>query len=104
MFNLINQVQCQVKKVCFGERSENFRYGRHTYFFIFFFLEKNMILCISKGILPFKMSKIMFFFFLETLKKNLGFTSKIGQVTFNTSIFFYLSLLVYIGLYILVTL
>ena len=39
-----------------------------------FFLEKNIILCILKGISPFKMYQILFF--PENLKKILGFTSK----------------------------
>ena len=39
-----------------------------------FLLEKNIILCILKGISPFKMHKILFF--LEYLEKILGFTSK----------------------------
>ena len=54
--------------------------------FLFFFLEKNIILCILKGILPFKMHKIIFF--QENLKKNQGFTSKFsqGRVTLNTGI------------------
>ena len=46
-----------------------------TYIFLSIFLsEKNTILCILKGILPFKMNKIIFF--PENLKRNLGFTSK----------------------------
>ena len=51
-----------------------------------------MILCILKGILPFKMQKLIFF--PENLKKILGFTSKfrLGPVTLNTGIFFYLAL------------
>ena len=49
------------------------RVGSHIFFKLFFFLEKN-ILCILKGILPFKMHK--FIFFSENLKKILGFTSK----------------------------
>ena len=58
-----------------GNGSENFRLGRHTcFFYIFFFLEKNIILCILKGILPFKMHKIIFF--PENLKKILGLTGK----------------------------
>ena len=44
------------------------------FFLIIFFLENNIILCILKGISPFKMHKIIFF--LDNLKKNLGFTSK----------------------------
>ena len=37
-----------------------------------FFLETNIILCILKGISPFKMLKMIFF--PENLKKCLGFT------------------------------
>ena len=37
-----------------------------------FFLEKNIILCILKGEMPFKMHN---FFFSENLKKILGFIS-----------------------------
>ena len=49
-------------KCVWGNRSENFSQGRHTYFFlIIFFLDKNVILCILKGVLPFKMHKIIFF-------------------------------------------
>ena len=33
-----------------------------THFLIFFFLGKNIILCILKGIWPLKMHKIIFFF------------------------------------------
>ena len=33
----------------------------HTYFFIIFFSGKNIILCILKGMLPFKMHKIKYF-------------------------------------------
>ena len=64
-----------------GNGSENFRYGRHTYVF---FWEKNVFLCILKGILPFKMHKII-------PEKNLGFTSKFrwGRVTLNTGIFLF---------------
>ena len=54
----------QIKNKCVsGNRSENFRQGRHTYFINYFFSEKNTMLCI----LPFKMHKIIFF--LENLKK-----------------------------------
>ena len=57
----------QIKNKCVsGNGSENFRQGRHMYFF----LEKNIILCIS----PFKMHKIIFS--PENLKKILGFTSR----------------------------
>ena len=72
-----------------GNRSENFRLGRHTYhFLILFFLEKKIILCILKGILPFKLLKIIFL--SENLKKSLGFTGKFrqGGVTLNTGIVF----------------
>ena len=47
-----------------GNLSENFRWDKYTYFF---FLEKNIILCILKGILPFKMHAIIYF--PENLKK-----------------------------------
>ena len=54
-----------------GNRSEN----RHNYFFnYFFFLEKIIILCILKGILPFKMPKSIFFG--RKPNKILGFASK----------------------------
>ena len=43
------------------------------YFIIYFFLEKILILCILKGISPFKMHKIIFF--PENLKK-IQFPSK----------------------------
>ena len=47
----------QIKNKCVsGNGSENFRKGRHTYFF---FLETNIILCILKGNSPFKMHKII---------------------------------------------
>ena len=52
------------KNICVsGNWSENFRLGRHTYFFkiIFLFRKKNKILCILKGMSPFKMHKIIFF-------------------------------------------
>ena len=65
---------------------------------IHIFLEKNIILCILKGILPFKMHKIIFFpfkihkiiFLPEILKRILGCTSKFryGRVTLNTGIFY----------------
>ena len=36
--------------------------GRHTYIFLInFFLEKNKVLCILKGISSFKMHKLIFF-------------------------------------------
>ena len=62
---------------------------------LFFFLEKNIILCILKGILPFKMHKIIYF--SENLKKFLGFTSKfrLGQVTLNTGIFVFCPILTF---------
>ena len=44
-----------------GNESENFRYGRHTYFFlIIFFSGKNIFLCILKGISPFKLHKLIY--------------------------------------------
>ena len=44
------------------------RIGIHIFFFIYFFsLEKSIILCILKGISPFKMHRI---FFPENLKKS----------------------------------
>ena len=49
-----------------GIGSENFRQGKHT-FFKKEILEKNIILCTLKGILPFKMHEIIFF--SENLKK-----------------------------------
>ena len=75
--NLNVMIRPNEKNKCVsGNGFENFRYGRHTYFFnYFFFLETNIILCILKGISPFKMHKIIFF--PENLKKNLGFTSKL---------------------------
>ena len=51
------------------------RVSTHIFYDYFFFLEKNVGLCILKGIWPFKMHKITFF--LEHLKKILGFTSKL---------------------------
>ena len=50
------------------------RVGTHIFFLIFFFSGKNTILCILKGILPFKIRKIIFF--PENLKQILRFTSK----------------------------
>ena len=47
------------------------RVGTHI-FNCFFFLEKSIILCILKGILPFKMHTIIFF---QKALKILGFTS-----------------------------
>ena len=38
------------------------RVGTHIFFNYLFFLEKNIILCILKGFLPFKMHKIILFF------------------------------------------
>ena len=51
----------QIKKISV------FRVTGLKIFFLNFFLEKNIILCILKGILPFKMHKIKYF--LENLKK-----------------------------------
>ena len=88
---IITWVSPNKKNKCVsGNGSENFRQGMHTYFFLtIFFLEKNIILCILKGISPFKMHKIIFF--PENLKKFLGFTSKFrkGQFTLNTGIFLF---------------
>ena len=44
-----------------GHGSENFRVGTKFFFNYFFLSGKNTILCILKGILPFKMHKIIFF-------------------------------------------
>ena len=38
-----------------------FRVGTHVFFLLFFLLEKNIILCIWKGISPFKVHKIICF-------------------------------------------
>ena len=43
------------------------RVGTHIFFHCFFFSGKNIILCILKGISPFKMHKIIYF--PENLKK-----------------------------------
>ena len=60
--------QNKKNKYVLGIGSENFRKGRHTFFNLFFFFEKNnKILCILKGLSPFKMHKIIFF--AENLKK-----------------------------------
>ena len=72
-----------------GNRSENFRLGRRTCFFSsYFFSRKNIILCILKGEMPFKMHKKKNF--PENLIK-LGFTGKFrwGRVTLNTGIFLF---------------
>ena len=63
--------------------------GTHIFFKLFFFLEKNTILCILAILpLPLKMHKIKFF--PESMKKSLGFTSKRkGRVTLNTSTFLF---------------
>ena len=53
------------------------RVGSHN-FFVYFFLEKNIILCILKGEMPFKMHKIIFF--PENLKKFLFSPVNIGTV------------------------
>ena len=50
-----------------GNRSENFRKGRHRYFFYCFFSGKDIITHILKGEMPFKMHEIIFF--PESLKK-----------------------------------
>ena len=51
------------------------RVGTHIFFNSFFFLEKNIFLCILKGEMPFKMHEIIYFF-PENQKKILGFNSK----------------------------
>ena len=63
------------------------RVGTHI-FFHFFFLETNIILCILKSTVPFKMHTIIFF--SRKPEKSLGFTSKLeyGRVTLNTCIFY----------------
>ena len=53
------------------------RVGLHI-FFIIFFLEKDIILCILKGISPFKMHKIIYF--PENLKKFLVSSVNLGRV------------------------
>ena len=51
--------QGQLKNKCVsGNGSEKFSKGGNTFFFQFFFLENNIILCILKGK---KMHKIIFF-------------------------------------------
>ena len=64
-----------------------------THFFLFFFLETNIILYILSFHFAFQ-NAWNYIFFPQNLKKYLGFTSKIrkGRVTLNTSIFFYLAL------------
>ena len=52
-----------------------FRKDRQTYFFNHFLSGKNIILCILKGILPFKMHKIIL---VSRIPENIiGFTSKL---------------------------
>ena len=61
-----------------------------TYIFlIFFFLEKNIIVCILKGEMPFKMHKIIFFF--KKTWRILGFTIKLrqGRANLNTDFFYF---------------
>ena len=60
-------------KCVLGNRSENFREGRHTFFLIFFFWKKYKFMHL-KGEMPFKMHKIIFF--PRKPEKSLGFTSK----------------------------
>ena len=60
-----------------GSRSENFRYGRHAYFFLT--ENKNIILCILISILPFKVYKIIFFS-RKTEKKLEGSPVNLGRV------------------------
>ena len=63
-----------VKIVCFGPRPNKEisvfrvtglkilgRVGIHNFFNYFFFWKRNIILCIMKGISPFKMHEIIFF-------------------------------------------
>ena len=50
------------------------RVGLHLLFLIIFFLEKNKIVCILKGISPFKMHKIIFI--SRKPEKHLGFASR----------------------------
>ena len=55
------------------------RVGTHIFFY-FFFLEKNIILCILKA---FRLSKcIKYYFFSRKLEKKLGFTRNLGSVGF----------------------
>ena len=64
------------KRVSGNESEILGRVGTHTIFFLNnFFFGKNIILCILKGILPFKMHKVIFF--PENMKTILGFTSKL---------------------------
>ena len=66
----------QIKNMCVSGNISKILGGVGTpIFFNHFFLEKNIILCILKGMLPFKMHKIIYF--PENLLKNLGFTSKV---------------------------
>ena len=59
-FRTYTEAKCKYKP--FGNGSENFRLGMHTYLFlIIIFLEKNISLGILKGEMPFKMHKIIFF-------------------------------------------
>ena len=51
------------------------RVGKHIFLIIFFLKKINIIECILKGALPFKMHKIIFF--SRKPEKILGFTSKI---------------------------
>ena len=58
--------------MCSGNGSENFKSGRHTYFFLEFFLR------IFKGISPFKMHQIIFF--PENLKNFKVSSVNLGRV------------------------
>ena len=55
---LDNAIRPNKKRSVLGNRSE---IGTHNYFNFFFLEKKNIILCILKGTLPFKMHKIIFF-------------------------------------------
>ena len=81
--------QIKKYKCVWGNRSENFRVGTHI--FSIFFFWKNMILCVLKGISPFKMHKNHLF--SRKPDHNLGFTSKFrymqGRVTLNTDFFLF---------------
>ena len=73
----------QNKKLCFEKKSENFRHSRHRYFslLLFFFLNKKIIVCILKGILPFKIHKIIYFTEIWQLRY--------VWVTLNTGIYYF---------------
>ena len=54
------------------------RVGTQFFLYYFFFLQKNIILCILKDMIPFKMHEIIFF--PEKLKIILGVTRNIGRM------------------------